>query len=68
MDTKQALQRLADARGVTGYEGAAADVVESAFTGLVDDIRRDSLGSVIMFKRGCELISPNHGRPRRRSV
>lgn len=58
MDTKQALQRLADARGVTGYEGAAADVVESAFTGLVDDIRRDSLGSVIMFKRGCEANPP----------
>ena len=52
METKQALQRLADARGVTGYESAAGDVVESVFEGLVDEIRRDRLGSVIMLKKG----------------
>ena len=54
MDTKLALKRLADARGVTGYEEAAGNVVESIFEGLVDDVRRDGLGSVIMLKRGCD--------------
>ncbi|MEA4883048.1 MAG: M42 family peptidase [Clostridia bacterium] len=53
METKEALMRLADARGVTGYESCAGDVAASLFDGLVDEIRRDALGSVIMLKRGA---------------
>mgnify|MGYP000849570869 FL=1 len=53
MDTKQAILRLADARGVTGYESPAGDVVTALFADIVDEVRRDSLGSVIMLKRGA---------------
>ncbi len=58
MDTKQALMHLADARGVTGYESPAWEVVNSLFADLVDEIRRDPLGSAIMLKRGAAKEPP----------
>ena len=58
MDTKQALMHLADARGVTGYESPAWDVVNGLFADLVDEIRRDPLGSAVMCKKGAAKEPP----------
>lgn len=46
------LRQLSEAPGLPGHERAIADIVEAAWRPLVDDIRRDALGSVIAVKRG----------------
>lgn len=38
--------------GVSGYEGDVAEYVREAFSGLVDESRRDKLGNLILHKRG----------------
>lgn len=52
METKDFLKRLSEEVGVSGYESRPAEVVKEGFAGLVDDIRQDKLGNVIMLKRG----------------
>ncbi|MCR4424633.1 MAG: M20/M25/M40 family metallo-hydrolase [Firmicutes bacterium] len=52
METKQGLARLSEAPGVSGYEATIFTIVRDIFAGLVDDVRQDALGSVIMRKQG----------------
>lgn len=61
LDLKEFLKKASMAHGVTGYEFAGiASLVQEAMLGLVDEIRRDTLGNIIGIRKG-EGSSP---RPR----
>ncbi len=51
MDIRRILRSLSASPGISGYEGCAADVIESACP-WIDESRRDTLGNLIMLKRG----------------
>lgn len=46
------LQRLSLAHGISGHEGAVADVVREAVAPFCDEVRTDPLGNVLAFKKG----------------
>ena len=52
MDAKNFLKKLSNAVGISGREHSAAKIVCKMFEGLVDEVKFDALGSVIMFKKG----------------
>jgi putative aminopeptidase FrvX len=46
------LRRLSEASGVSGYEHQVRDIVREEFARYADEVRTDTLGSVIALKRG----------------
>lgn len=52
MDTVPLLRRLSEASGVSGYEHQIRDIVQEEFAHYADELRTDTLGSVIAVKRG----------------
>jgi len=51
-ELKELLARLAEARGISGYEGAVREIVEEELREYVDEIRTDRLGNLIASKSG----------------
>jgi len=51
-ELKELLARLAEARGISGYEGAIRGIVEEELREYVDEIRTDRLGNLIARKGG----------------
>lgn len=52
-DTKEFLKKASMAHGPSGFEfTSAADACEEAMKGLADEVSRDTMGSVIGFKKG----------------
>jgi len=60
-ETADLLQKLSEARGVSGYEGQIRDISRKAFVPYVDEIRENALGSLIGIKRGTR----DSGQPTR---
>ena len=52
MDTVPLLKRLSEASGVSGYEHQVREIVREEFARHADEVRTDTLGSVIALKRG----------------
>lgn len=52
MDTVPLLKRLTEASGVSGYEHQVREIVREEFARHADEVRVDTLGSVIALKRG----------------
>lgn len=52
MDTVPLLKRLSEASGVSGYEHRVRDIVQEELAHHADEVRTDTLGSVIALKRG----------------
>ncbi len=52
METKELLQKLSDAIGVSGYEDDVREVIRSMAEPLVDEVEVDTLGNLIARKRG----------------
>ncbi|MBC7236323.1 MAG: M42 family metallopeptidase [Chloroflexi bacterium] len=51
------LQKLSEARGVSGDEGAVRDLLLDAVRDLVDEYRLDALGNLICLKKGTDGAS-----------
>ena len=49
---RELLKKLAEAHGVSGYEGEIRELVEAELKQYVDEIRTDRLGNLIATKRG----------------
>jgi len=58
---KEFLQRLSEASGVSGYEASVRETVREEYSLYADEIRVDTLGSLIALKRGQVA----QGAPRR---
>ena len=56
---KDFLKRMCNAHGISGAEDELGDIVAEQFNPLVDEIRRDAMGNVIMLKRGNEDEAPS---------
>ncbi len=52
MDLKEKLIALSEASGVSGYEDDVAELVIKLFSEFCTDIKRDTMGNVIGFKKG----------------
>ena len=52
MTGKDLLQALSGGRGVSGYESDLVPLLDRAFQPLVDQVREDKLGNLIMLRRG----------------
>ena len=52
MDPHELLKRLTETPGPSGMEGRVAEVVEASWGPLVDDVKRDRVGSLIAAKYG----------------
>jgi putative aminopeptidase FrvX len=52
IELKELLKKLAEAHGISGYEGEIRQIVEAELEELVDDIQIDPLGNLIATKRG----------------
>lgn len=52
LDGMELLRQLSGGVGVSGYENTVADIAAEGFKGLVDDVRLDKLGNLIMLRRG----------------
>lgn len=52
METTELLKQLTEARGPSGYEAEVRGIVRDLFAPYADEIREDTLGSVIAVKRG----------------
>lgn len=52
MEVVPLLKSLSEASGVSGYEDQVRELVVEAFTALADEVRVDSMGSVIALKKG----------------
>ncbi|MEJ2208956.1 MAG: M42 family peptidase, partial [Anaerolineae bacterium] len=52
MDTVPLLKCLSEASGVSGYEHQVREIVQEEFSRHADEVRTDTLGSVIALKRG----------------
>ncbi|MBE0517504.1 MAG: M42 family metallopeptidase [Methanophagales archaeon] len=51
-ELKDLLKKLAEAHGVSGYEGAVREIVRAELEEHVDEIKTDKLGNLIATKRG----------------
>lgn len=61
------LKQLSETVGVTGQEGPVREVLRQAWEPLVDEVRRDKMGSLIGLKRGSRPDdAPKPGGPRPR--
>lgn len=58
MELREMIQKLSESPGVSGYEHEVAEIVESYFSKYCNEVKKDTLGNVIGFKKG----SKNHGR------
>ncbi len=52
INMKDLLKKLANAHGVSGFEGNVRDVIANELDGYVDKIEVDELGNLIIFKKG----------------
>lgn len=52
METKQLLKKLSTSVGVSGYEQRATQLLQSEVGQLVDEVRSDALGNLVLFRRG----------------
>jgi len=52
VELKNLLVKLAEAHGISGYEGAVRAIVEQEIKPYVDEIKTDGLGNLIATKRG----------------
>ena len=52
MQTKEFLKKLSEASGVSGYEASVREIVRQEFAPYADEIRADTMGSLIALKRG----------------
>jgi len=59
---KEFLKQLSEASGVSGYEANVRDLVREEFSQYADEIRVDTMGSLIALKRG--EIESGRGMPR----
>lgn len=57
-DLKAHLKTLVEAHAPSGYEGPVRDIVREAWTGLVDEMEQDGLGSLVGIKRATEPTEP----------
>lgn len=55
-DLKQHLKALTEAHAPSGYEGPVREIVRSVWTGLVDSMEQDGLGSLIGIKRATNPL------------
>jgi len=51
-ELKELLKKLAEAHGISGYEGEIRKILEAELEGYVDEIKVDRLGNLIATKRG----------------
>jgi putative aminopeptidase FrvX len=51
-EMKDLLRELAEAHGISGYEGEIKQIVEAELRGHVDEIKTDKLGNIIATKKG----------------
>ena len=49
------LKKLADAHGISGFEGNIRDIIREEIEGFVDEIREDSNGNLIAIRHGSDL-------------
>ncbi|WP_026477890.1 M42 family metallopeptidase [Alkaliphilus transvaalensis] len=54
MNTKELIQILTETPGVSGYEEEVSRVIENQLKDYCDEVRKDSLGNVIAFKKGSK--------------
>lgn len=52
---KELLKKLSNAHGVSGNESSVSAVIKKELKGYVDEIREDTLGNLIVIKRGNEF-------------
>lgn len=52
METKQLLKKLSTSVGVSGYEQRATQLLQAEVQHLVDEIRSDALGNLVLYRRG----------------
>lgn len=57
-DLRRLLAKLADAPGVSGHEGAVADVARRSLEPVVDEVTVDALGNVIATRHGSQNDAP----------
>ena len=54
METKEILSKLSTTVGLSGNEHEVASFISDLFKGLVDEVRCDNLGNLIMLKKGSD--------------
>ena len=54
MKTKEILSKLSTTVGLSGNEHEVASFISDLFKGLVDEVRCDNLGNLIMLKKGSD--------------
>ncbi len=64
MSSKEFLQQLSEASGVSGYEHGVRELVLKAMRPLADEIRVTSMGSLIALKRGTRGARPRPHAPK----
>ncbi|MBC7810446.1 MAG: M42 family metallopeptidase [Burkholderiales bacterium] len=57
-NVKEHLRALVESHAPSGHEGPAREIVREAWSGLVDSMEEDKLGSLIGIKRATERTSP----------
>ncbi len=57
-DVKAHLKKLTETHAPSGYEGAIREVIRSEWTGLVDTMEMDKLGSLIGIKKATHPVDP----------
>lgn len=59
MKLEQFLAQITELPGVSGYEGSMGELIRSAFSPYVDEIRRDNLQNLIALKKGTGEKRPS---------
>ncbi|MBL8131368.1 MAG: M42 family peptidase, partial [Anaerolineae bacterium] len=57
-DVKAHLKTMVETHAPSGHEDAMRDVLRDAWSGLVDELQTDKLGSLIGIKRGTPHLDP----------
>jgi putative aminopeptidase FrvX len=52
---RELLKKLADAHGVSGFEGSLTRIIRDELQGHVDELREDAMGNLIAVKRGDDF-------------
>lgn len=64
-DLKALVKKLVEAWGPSGREGKVADIIEAELAGVVDEIRRDALGNLIVLKKAAKGQERSSSGPKR---
>lgn len=64
MQIKEFLRQISEASGVSGYEAGVRELVGQEFSQYADEVRMDTLGSLIAVKRGA----PKNAAAQQRSI